>query len=39
MSSTAKLKAIRETIKRQQWDEALQQARDIIGSDPKNFQA
>ncbi|KAI0127638.1 tetratricopeptide [Xylariales sp. AK1849] len=39
MSSTAKLKPVREAIKRKQWDEALQQSRDVISNDPNNYQA
>lgn len=39
MSTTAKLKAVRDTIKQQKWDEASQQAQDILSSDPKSFQA
>ncbi|KAH6651983.1 tetratricopeptide [Truncatella angustata] len=40
MSSTGKqLKAIRELVKRKQWDDVLQESQDIIKEDPKNFQA
>ncbi|KAI1860319.1 uncharacterized protein JN550_011585 [Neoarthrinium moseri] len=39
MSSTAKLKAVRELLKRKQWDDVLQQCQDIVNDDPKNFQA
>lgn len=39
MSTTAKLKAIRDAIKQQKWDDASQQAQDIVNSDPKSYQA
>ncbi|KAK9416097.1 putative Superkiller protein 3 [Seiridium unicorne] len=40
MSSSAKqLKAVRELVKRKQWDEVIQQAQDIVNDDPKNFHA
>lgn len=40
MSSTAKqLKAVRELVKRKQWDDVLDQAQSIIKDDPKSFHA
>lgn len=40
MSSTAKqLKAIRELVKKKQWDDVQQEAQDVIKNDPKNFHA
>lgn len=40
MSGAAKqLKAVRELIKRKQWDEVVQECQDVLKADPKNFQA
>ncbi|KAK8123321.1 antiviral protein [Apiospora kogelbergensis] len=33
------LKLVRDAIKQQKWDEAIPQAQDIIGNDPKSYQA
>ncbi len=33
------LKAAAEAIKQQKWDEAAQQARNILAKDAKNYQA
>ncbi|KAI1493827.1 tetratricopeptide [Biscogniauxia mediterranea] len=38
-SIKASLKAIAEAIRQQKWDEALNQAENVIERDPKNYQA
>lgn len=35
----AQLKAIGELLKQQKFDEAAQQARDVLEADPKSYQA
>lgn len=40
MSSTAKqLKAVRELVKRKQWDDVLEQTQAIVKDDPKSSHA
>lgn len=38
-SIKAQLKAVHQSIGQQKWDDAIQQAQEILGKDPKNYQA
>lgn len=39
MSSKAALKAIADAVKQQKFDDAIQQAQDLLQKDAKNYQA
>lgn len=38
-SNKAALKAINDAIRNKKWDDATEQAKNIIGRDPENYQA